>query len=336
MTSPRSPLPSLPWLVRKSDRLRRSIDKPVRVAFVCTVLLLLASSLYSTNFLSPTYLLQQLQIAAFLGVVATGAMLVILIGGIDLSVPWAIALGGVMASAAGGSAALGHREWLAIPVGIGCGALLGGFNGIGVGYLRVPSMIFTLGSNAVAQGLVVLETGGFAPNEGATLGMHRLATGRSLLGVPNALLVWMAIGATALFMLHRSAIGRAIYAIGNRERAAYLSGIGTRRTTLLVFTLAGALSGLGGVLLAGYSNKAYQGMGDAYLMPAIAAVVLGGTHIQGGKGSYLGTVLGVILITLLGSILSVMQIPELGRQIIYGGVILGLLLAYGRGQRDPV
>lgn len=333
MTSPRSPLPALPWIVRKSDSLRRSIDKPVRVAFVCTVLLLLASSLYSTNFLSPTYLLQQLQIAAFLGVVATGAMLVILIGGIDLSVPWAIALGGVMASAAGGS--LAHGEWLAIPVGIGCGALLGCFNGIGVGYLRVPSMIFTLGSNAVAQGLVVLETGGFAPNEGATLGMHRLATGRSLF-VPHALLVWMAVGASTLFILHRSAIGRAIYAIGNRERAAYLSGIDTRRTTLLVFTLAGALSGLGGVLLAGYSNKAYQGMGDAYLMPAVAAVVLGGTHIQGGRGSYLGTVLGVILITLLGSILSVMQIPELGRQIVYGGVILGLLLAYGRGQRDTV
>jgi ribose transport system permease protein len=335
MTRPRSPLPAPPWLLRESDRLRRSIDKPVRVAFVCTLLLLLASSLYSTNFLSPTYLLQQLQIAAFLGVVATGAMLVILIGGIDLSVPWAIALGGVMASAAGGSAALAHGEWLAIPVGIGCGALLGSFNGFGVGYLRVPSMIFTLGSNAVAQGLVVLQTGGFAPNEGATLGMHRLATGRSLF-VPNALLVWMAIGGAALFILHKSAIGRAIYAIGNRERAAYLSGIDTRRTTLLVFTLAGALSGLGGVLLAGYSNKAYQGMGDAYLMPAIAAVVLGGTHIQGGKGSYLGTVLGVILITLLGSILSVMQIPELGRQIVYGGVILGLLLAYGRGQRDTV
>lgn len=335
MTSPRSPLPALPWIVRKSDRLRRSIDKPVWVAFGCTLLLLLASSLYSTNFLSPAYLLQQLQIAAFLGVVATGAMLVILIGGIDLSVPWAIALGGVMASAAGGSA-LAQGGWLAIPIGIGCGALLGAFNGVGVGYLRVPSMIFTLGSNAVAQGLVVLQTGGFAPNEGATLGMHQLATGRSLLGMPNALLVWMLVGALALFILHRSAIGRALYAIGNRERAAYLSGIDTRRTTLLVFTLAGALSGLGGVLLAGYSNKAYQGMGDAYLMPAIAAVVLGGTHIQGGKGSYLGTVLGVILITLLGSILSVMQIPELGRQIVYGAVILGLLLAYGRGQRDTV
>jgi ribose transport system permease protein len=194
-------------------------------------------------------------------------------------------------------------------------------------------MIFTLGSNAVAQGLVVLETGGFAPREGATPGMHRLATGRSLFSVPNALVLWLAVGALALLLLRRSALGRAIYAIGNRERAAYLSGIDTRRVTLLVFTLAGALSGLGGVLLAGYSNKAYQGMGDAYLMPAIAAVVLGGTHIQGGRGSYLGTVLGAILTTLLGSILSVMQIPELGRQIVYGVVILCLLLAYGRGQQ---
>ena len=118
--------------------------------------------------------------------------------------------------------------------------------------------------------------------------------------------------------------------IPDRERAAYLSGINTRRVILIAFTLAGALSALGGVLLAGYAAKAAQSMGDAYLLPAIAAVVLGGTSILGGRGSYLGTVAGVLLITLLQSILSVMQIPEYGRQIIYGVVIILMLLAYGR------
>ena len=90
---------------------------------------------------------------------------------------------------------------------------------------------------------------------------------------------------------------------------------------------------LAGVLLAGYSSKGYQAMGDPYLLPAIAAVVLGGTHILGGRGSYLGTIAGVILISLLASILSVMQMPEAGRQIIYGSVIVGMLLVYGRGQK---
>ncbi|MEJ8853436.1 ABC transporter permease [Variovorax robiniae] len=313
-------------------RLKRSGQLPVVAAAACTVALLLIGSLYSKNFLSAEYLLLQLQIASFLGIVATGAMVVILLGGIDLSVPWIVTVGGVMSAAAAGW--WGQTgELIAIPFGIACGCLLGAINGIGVAYLRVPSMIFTLGINAVAQGLIVVQTGGFAPQDRSTPAMHLIATGRSLLGIPNALLVWLVVGAATMFMLHRTTLGRAIYAVGNRERAAYLSGVNTRLVTLLCFTIAGACSAAAGVLLTGYSTKAYQAMGDAYLLPAIAAVVLGGTNILGGRGSYLGTVVGVMLITLLQSILSVMQIPEMGRQVTYGVVIIAMLLVYGRGQR---
>lgn len=313
-------------------RLKRSGHLPVIAAAACTLVLLLVGSLYSSNFLSADYLLLQLQIASFLGVIATGAMLVILLGGIDLSVPWLVTVGGVMSAAAAGWWGPTGQA-LAIPFGIGCGALLGLANGFGVAYLRVPSMIFTLGINAVAQGLIVVQTGGFAPQDRATPAMHLIATGRSLLGIPNALLVWLVIGGATVFMLNKTTLGRSIYAVGNRERAAYLSGVDTRRVVLLCFMLAGACSAAAGVLLTGYSTKAYQAMGDAYLLPAIAAVVLGGTNILGGSGSYIGTVVGVILITLLQSILSVMQIPEMGRQIIYGIVIIAMLLVYGRGRR---
>lgn len=313
-------------------RLRDSRHLPVIAGAICTLVLLLVGSVYSSNFLSPDYLLLQLQIASFLGIIATGAMLVILLGGIDLSVPWVVTVGGMMSAAAAGWWG-GAGAAIAIPFGILCGALFGLVNGIGVAYLRVPSMIFTLGINAVAQGLMVVQTGGFAPQDRATPAMHLIATGRSFLGIPNALLVWLAVGAATLFLLHRTRFGRAVYAVGNRERAAYLSGIATRRVTLLCFVLAGACSAAAGVLLTGYSTKAYQAMGDPYLLPAIAAVVLGGTHILGGRGSYLGTVLGVILITLLQSILSVMQIPEMGRQVAYGLVIIAMLLVYGRGRR---
>lgn len=313
-------------------RLRSSRHLPVLAGAACTVALLLVGSLYSSNFLSPDYLLLQLQIASFLGIIATGAMLVILLGGIDLSVPWVVTVGGMMSAAAAGWWG-GAAAPFAIPFGILCGAALGLVNGIGVAYLRVPSMIFTLGMNAVAQGLIVVHTGGFAPQDRATPAMHLLATGRSLLGIPNALLVWIAVGAATLFLLHRTSFGRGVYAVGNRERAAYLSGVDTRRTILLCFVIAGACSAAAGVLLTGYSTKAYQAMGDAYQLPAIAAVVLGGTHILGGRGSYLGTVVGVVLITLLQSILSVMQIPEMGRQVAYGLVIIAMLLVYGRGRR---
>jgi len=211
-----------------------------------------------------------------------------------------------------------------------CGIALGLVNGIGVAYLRIPSMIITLATNAVAQGLMVAYTGGLSPQDSATGAMRWLATGFLLPGVPNAVLVWMLVGAAMVFALTRTGFGRTVYGIGNSERAAYLSGLPTRRVVLIAFAVAGGLSALGGVLLAGYASKAAQSMGDAYLLPAIAAVVLGGTSILGGRGSYLGTVAGVILITLLQSILSVMQLPEAGRQIIYGVVIVGMLLLYGR------
>jgi ribose transport system permease protein len=306
----------------------RGVDPAVAIAFGCIILLLLGGSLYSSNFLSPDYLLQQLKVASFLGVIATGMMAVILLGQIDLSVPWVVTTGAMMACAA--TVYGGTGSFIAIPFGIFCGAVIGLVNGLAVAYLRIPSMIITLATNAVAQGLMVVYTGGYSPQDSASPAMRYLATGYAIPAIPNGVLVWLGVGVLAVFVLTRTTFGRSLYAIGNRERAAYMSGINTRRITLFAFVISGALSALGGVLLAGYASKASQSMGDAYLLPSIAAVVLGGTHVLGGKGSYLGTVAGVILITLLQSILSVMQIEEAGRQLIYGVVIICMLLLYGR------
>lgn len=306
----------------------KNVDLAVLTAFACIVLLLLVGSIYSRNFLSPEYLLQQIKVASFLGIIATGMMLVILLGQIDLSVPWAVTVGAMMSSALASYGAFGPA--LSIPFGILCGVLIGLFNGLGVAYLRIPSMIVTLATNAVAQGLMVVYTGGFSPKDTASPTMRFLATGNIIPAIPNAVLCWVIIGVGAVFLMNRTSFGRAIYGIGNRERAAYLSGINTRRVVMTVFGISGGLSAFGGVLLAGYASKAAQSMGDAYLLPAIAGVVLGGTSILGGRGSYLGTVAGVLLITLLQSILSVMQMPEYGRQVIYGLVIIMMLLLYGR------
>ena len=312
----------------RAAALWQKIDPAVATAFGCIVVLLFLGSLYSSSFLSPEYLLQQLKVASFLGVIATGMMLVILLGQIDLSVPWVVAVGGMMSTAATGWGPTG--EALAIPFGILCGVGLGFANGFGVAYLRIPSMIITLAVNAVAQGLMVVHTGGFSPQDASSAAMRVLATGHTLFDVPNALFVWAAIGGATVFLLQRTTFGRAIYGIGNRERAAYLSGVKTQRVVLFTFAIAGGLSAFGGVLLAGYASKAAQAMGDAYLLPSIAAVVLGGASILGGRGKYIGTVAGVILITLLQSILSVIQMEEAGRQIIYGAVIIAMLLLYGR------
>jgi ribose transport system permease protein len=309
----------------------RRFDKAVLVAFACNLVLLLGGALYSSNFLSADYLLQQLQVASFLGVIASGVMLIILLGHIDLSIPWVVTIGGMMSTAAAGWGDVGSA--LAIPFGILCGLAIGIVNGIGVAYLRVPSMIFTLGMNAIAQGLMVIHTSGFAPQDHATPAMHFIAVQRSLFGIPNAVWIWALVGALVVALLTRTSFGRRVYAIGNSERAVFLSGVNANRVVVACFAIGGACSAFAGVLLAGYSTKAFQAMGDPYLLPAIAAVVLGGTSILGGRGTYLGTVAGVILVTLLQSILSIVQIPEAGRQVIYGVVIIAMLLAYGRGAR---
>jgi ribose transport system permease protein len=313
-----------------AGRLLSRDDRPIVIAALFIVAILIAGTAYtwarfgSAPLLSPTYLLQQLQIGAFLGIVAAGMMIVILISQIDLSVPWTLTAAAMMATAIGG-------PW-AIPIGLAIGLVVGIVNGLGVAYLRVPSMIFTLGVNAVMRGLMVAHTGGFAPQTAATDLMRALSSEHSF-GIPNALFVWLGVSVIVVIVLQRTALGRYIYAIGNKEAAAYLAGVNTRGVTVVCFALCGLTAALAGVLLAGYSNKAYQGMGDAYLLPSIAAVVIGGTNILGGRGRYLGTLVGVTLIVLLNSVLSIMEMPEAGRQVIYGGVIILMLLVYGRGEQ---
>lgn len=304
-----------------------TIDRPMLIAGLFIVAILLAGTAYTittqgtATFIEPTYLLQQIKIAAFLGIVAAGMMVVILLGHIDLSIPWTIAASAMLATAVGGA-------W-AIPVGLGIGLAVGLVNGLGVAFLRVPSMIFTLGVNAVLRGLMVMLTGGFAPQSNATGLMVWLATGRPL-GIANSVIVWALLSAALVFMLTRTPFGRYIYAVGNREAATYLSGINTRLVLIGSFVICDVCAALSGLLIAGYTSKAFQAMGDVYLLPAIAAVVVGGTNILGGQGRYLGTVIGTVLIVLLQSVLSVAQMPEAGRQIIYGLVIIAMLLAYGR------
>ncbi|MBV9521499.1 MAG: ABC transporter permease, partial [Alphaproteobacteria bacterium] len=230
----------------------RNVDPIALAVLGFNAILLFAGSLYSVNFLSADYLLQQVNVASFLGVIASGAMLVILLGQIDLSIPWVVTVGGMMSTAAAGWGPVGNA--LVIPFGIACGIAFGLFNGVGVAYLRVPSMIFTLSTNAIAQGLMIVRTGGFAPQDQATGAMHWIAVERSIFGIPNAVWVWAAVALAVAFMLNRTVLGRRIYAIGNRERAVYLSGVETRRIVLACFAISGACSAFAGVLLAGYAT----------------------------------------------------------------------------------
>lgn len=305
------------------------LDAPTRTLALVLVGLVLAAGLAFPQFLSPAYLVQQLQNGAFLGIVAIGAMLVILTGHIDLAVPWTLSAAATFSTAFVGSAESAGWGELGIVVGLAIGCGIGLVNGIGVGYLRIPSMIWTLAVNMVVFGVCVYHAGLYAAGSRPSALVLELGAGRSF-GVPNAVLVWIGCSLAMALVLRRTVLGRRIYAVGTSEAAAYLSGVDTRRVIVAVFVLSGACSALAGMLLAGYAGQAYQNMGDPYLLPGIAAVVLGGTSILGGRGSFGGTVCGVLLVTLITSMLSVLQVSEAFRQIAYGLVIIAMVGFYSR------
>ena len=297
-----------------------------------SVLLVIVGSIGFPEFLSISYLVQQAQIASFLGVIAIGTFLVIMIGQIDLSVPWTITAAAMVTTSLTGAG--NESSWLALLAGLGAGMAIGIFNGIGVAVLRMPSMIWTLGINAVVLGCCILFTGGFAPAGNAPEIMRTMAVGRTL-GVPNSFLLWVSLALITVAILKGTVLGKAIIAIGNGERAAYLSGVKTRGVIIACFAGAGLMSAMGGQLLVGYSNQAYQAMGDQFLLPVIASVVVGGTRLQGGKGSIAAVALAVLFLSLLSSVLSVYQVDGSVRQCVYGAVMLMTLVIYER-LRDVV
>ena len=307
-------------------------NRSVVISFtMIAVILALGTLLITPNFISPTFLTQQLRLASFLGIIAAGQMAVILTGNIDLSVPWTITLSAVLAtSIAGGE---NERLLLGGAAGIGVGILVGLVNGIGVAYLRIPSMVLTLGLNAVLKGITVVYTGS-APQFQQTPDLLSSAATTVIFGfLPVAVIIWALVSLMQYFILSRSGLGRKTYAVGNNQVAAYLSGIKTQRVLVMMFMLSGGLNALAGLLLAGNAGRSFNEMGDPFLLPAIAAVVVGGTSILGGSGKYIGTIAGVIIIRLLDGALNIVQVAPAVKDITFGLVILAMLFLYGRGEK---
>jgi ribose transport system permease protein len=314
------------WLANLSQE-----QRSVFIAYSMIVLLIIFGALViSPQFASPDFLMLQLLKASILGIVATGQMMVILTGNIDLSVSWTLNLSAVLLT----SIVLGENDnlWLGIGAALTVGVVVGLLNGLGVAYLRVPSMVLTLGMNALVKGVTVFYTGaqpkGDAPSFLNYIVHHRIGGGVSM-----AVIIWGLIAVISMVILHRSTLGRKIYAVGNNEVATFLSGVKTNLVLISVFVISGVMYSLAGVLLTGYAGRSYNEMGDALLLPSIAAVMIGGASILGGSGLYLGTIAGVIIVTLLESVLSLLQIPQYGRNVVFGVVILVMLFFYGRGAK---
>jgi ribose transport system permease protein len=283
----------------------------------------------SPGFASPDHLLLILNLAAFLGLVAMGQTLVILSGGIDLSVSSVVTITGVVCATLMNGSNAHFASAIAISCAVGLAAGL--FNGVGVAYIKINPMVMTLGTTSVVQGVALLYTNG-APKGSAAPLLSRIATERIFGVVPIVLLIWAAAAAMAIFLLHRTVWGRRLYALGNSSKTAFYSGVNVRWMLVSLYLASGLCAALAGVLLTGYTRTSYLNIGDPYQTNSIASVVIGGASILGGSGSYIGTIAGCIIMVLIQSLLPILAIPEAGRRIISGGLMLLLLLLYGRGR----
>ena len=257
-----------------------------------------------------------------------GMTLVILLGGIDLSVGSVLAFAGVV-----GAGLL--KDGLALPVfgislqftvagailaAVGVGAVLGWFNGVVITRFKLPPFVATLGMLSIARGFTQLWTKGF-PITGLGAEFGFIGTGHWL-GLPTP--VWISAVLVALFVLvtRKTRLGRYLYAIGGNERAAHLSGLNIRQVKQAVYALCGALAGVAGLLLTARLDSATPNAGVGYELDSIAAVIIGGTSLNGGRGSVLGTVLGCLIIGVLNNGLVLLEVSPFWQQVIKGVVII--------------
>jgi ribose transport system permease protein len=297
-------------------------------SFLALALMVIALSVASHNFLTVDNTMNVLRQISINLCLSLGMTLVILSGGIDLSVGSVLALSGAVAAGLlKNGLALPRFNLLvqftvpgAIVVGIGVGAVLGWFNGLAVTRFKLPPFVATLGMLSIARGLTMLWTGGF-PVTGLGDDFGRLGTGHAL-GIPMP--VWISAALVALFIVvtRRTRFGRHLYAVGGNERAATLSGLAVPRIKLMVYTLGGGLAAVAGLLVTARLDSATPNAGLGYELDSIAAVVIGGTSLSGGRGSILGTVLGCLIIGVLNNGLFLLDVSPFWQQVVKGFVIL--------------
>lgn len=297
-------------------------------SLLALALMVFAMSLLSDHFLTADNgwnILRQISVNLCLSI---GMTLVILSGGIDLSVGAILALAGAVAAGLlkhglgvpGTDLLLQFTTSGAILAGVLVGSGLGWANGFAITRFRLPPFVATLGMLSIARGLTMLWTGGF-PLTGLGDSFGHLGTG-AFLGMPMP--VWIMLALTAVFVVvtKRTRFGRHLYAVGGNERAARLTGLNVGRIKIAVYTLAGALAGVAGLIVTARLDSAQPNAGLGYELDSIAAVVIGGTSLSGGRGSVLGTVLGCLIIGVLNNGLFLLNVSPFWQQVIKGLVIL--------------
>lgn len=296
------------------------------LAFGSLILLIVFFSVASSNFFHFSNLVGILLSTAVIGVLALGSTFVIISGGIDLSVGTVMTLCSVMTG-------VFITMW-GLPIIVGVigglltGALCGWISGVAIARLGIPPFIATLAMMMIAKGLALVISGAKPVYFTDSPAFMQISQG-SLLGslfpgldIPNAVLIFFLAAAVGAILLSRTIIGRYNFAIGSNEEATRLSGVNVRSWKVVIYTMTGVFTGIAGILMASRLNSAQPSLGMGYELEAIAAVVIGGTSLSGGKGTIVGTVIGALIMSVLTNGLRIMSVPQEWQTVVVGLVIL--------------
>jgi ribose transport system permease protein len=309
-------------------------DNPVIPLLGLLAVLIVALEVVRPGIVQERWIANTLKFAIPLAILAASQTITMLTGGIDLSV-------GIVASVSAyvlGTQAAVNDPVVAVALALGAAMLAGLASGIGVGIFRVHPLIMTLAVSLVAVGLLqvyqrtTLGTGTRFPEAIVTLGTGVTSFGVAgwSLTIPNSLLIFIPLALIIGLGLKRSGYGRVLYAIGDNERAARLSGVRVPQVLILLYVLSALIAGIGGIVYVGLIQSSSLQIAAPLLLPSVAAAVIGGTSIFGGRGGYGGTIVGALILQVLATLLTVLQIPEGARRIIFGLIVLVVVALYVR------
>lgn len=296
------------------------------LAFSGLIVLIVVFSLSSPNFLQQNNIITILQATSVNGVLAIAATLVIISGGIDLSVGTLMTFCSVIAGVL--LTYMGLPIYVGVPGALLCGAACGALTGFFIAQLKIPPFIATLGMMLIYRGLSLAICGAKPIYFNDTPGFSQISTG-SLIGavipglpIPNGVLILFLVAIIAAFILGRTVLGRFIFAMGSNEEALRLSGVNIARWKIAVYALAGGICAVAGIVLASRINSAQPAIGQGYELDAIAAVVIGGTSLSGGRGTMLGTMIGALIISVVANGLRILSVPQEWQIVVTGSIII--------------
>lgn len=302
-------------------------DRPVIPLIILLLALVVVLELLQPGIVSPRWASNILRFAIPLAILAASQTLTMLTGGIDLSV----GIVATMTAFVMASQVAFMDPVFAIPLSLAVAAVAGLANGIGVGIFRVHPLIMTLAVGLVVEGLLLVYQRLVL---GSTADLPEVITwlggGRSFGNIPNSLLLFVPLAFFIWLLLKRTGFGRLLYAIGDNEGATRLAGVRYWQVIIVLYMLSAVLAGIGGLVYIGLIRADSLSLAVPLLLPSVAAAVIGGTSIFGGRGGYAGTIVGALILQVIATLLLVLQMPEGSRRIVFGLIILGVTAAYTR------